>query len=102
MRFCRVHVAAVRGGNEDRAARMSSLTNKEPLMVVKACVDIMWEVVQEDCSNGRNSVVGEGKAPLRCSRHRFGFEGLSGAENGDISRDGGVGGHRGSEVFATW
>ena len=33
------------GGNEDRATRVSSLTDEEPLVVVKVCVDIMWEVV---------------------------------------------------------
>jgi hypothetical protein len=45
VRFCRVHVAVMRGGDEDCVVRVSSLTDKEPLMVVEACVDIMWEVI---------------------------------------------------------
>jgi hypothetical protein len=45
VQFRRAHVAAMHGGDEDRATRVSSLTNEEPLGVVEACVDIMWEVV---------------------------------------------------------
>ena len=43
--FCRVYVAAMCGGDEDRATGVSSLTNEEPLVVVKARVDVMWEIV---------------------------------------------------------
>ena len=45
VRFCRAHVVTMHGGDEDCATGMSSLTDEEPLMVVKACVNIMWEVV---------------------------------------------------------
>ena len=48
------------GGDKDRATGVSSLTNEEPLVVVKACVDIVWEVVGEDCGDSRYSVVREG------------------------------------------
>ena len=41
----RAYVTAMCGGNKDRATRVSSLTNEEPLVVVKAGVDIMREVV---------------------------------------------------------
>ena len=33
------------GGDKDRTAGVSSLTNEEPLVIVKACVDVVWEVV---------------------------------------------------------
>ena len=36
---------AVRGGDEDRATGVSSLTPEEPLVIVKARVDVMWEVI---------------------------------------------------------
>ena len=91
----------MRGGNEDRAARMSSLTNKEPLVVVKACIDIMWEVVRKDCGNGRDSMVGEGEAPLRHGGSGSVHERVFSAENRDVSRDWGDGGHRGSKVLAS-
>ena len=45
MRFSGTYVAAMSGWNEDRATRMSSLANEEPLVVVKAGVDIVWEVI---------------------------------------------------------
>ena len=45
MRFYRTHVAAVRGGDENCSARVSPLTNEEPLVIVKACIDIVWEIV---------------------------------------------------------
>ena len=45
VRFRRVYIVAMRKGDKDRAARVSPLTNEEPLVVVKACIDIMWEVV---------------------------------------------------------
>ena len=70
-------------------------------MVVKACVDIVWEVVRENGSNGRDGVVWKGKASL-CRGGRGGvFEGSFSAENRDISRSWSRGGHRGSEVFAS-
>ena len=38
-------VTVMCGGDKDRATRVSSLTNEEPLVVMKACVDIVREVV---------------------------------------------------------
>ena len=96
-----MHIAAMHGGNEDRAMRVSSLTNEEPLMVVKACVDIMWEVVQEDRSYGCDGVVGKGEAPLCCGGSGSVHERAFGAENGDVSHDWGSSGHRGSEVLVS-
>ena len=88
------------GGDEDRAARVSSLTNEEPLVVVKACVNIMREVIREDCGDGRGSVVREGETSLRHGRCGSVLERTFGGENGDVSRHWGSGVHRGSEVFA--
>ena len=45
MRFRGAYVAAMSGWNEDRATGMSPLANEEPLVVVKAGVDIVWEVI---------------------------------------------------------
>ena len=45
MLFSGSDVTLMRQQDEDRVARVSSLTNKEPLMVVKMCIDIMWEVI---------------------------------------------------------
>ena len=99
--FSGSNAASMCGWDEDCATRMSPLTNEEPLMVVKACVDIMWEVVQEDCGDGHDSVVREGEAPLRHGRsgnvHKRAFR----AKNRDISRDWGGGGHQGSEILAS-
>ena len=89
------------GGDKDRAARVSSLTNEEPLVVVKACVDIVWEVIREDGGNGRGGVVWEGKTPLCCGGRRSVLEGAFGTENRDVSCGWSCGGHRGSEVFTT-
>ena len=91
---------AVCGRDEDRAAGVSSLTNEEPLVIVKACVDIMWEVVREDCGDSRGSVVREGETPLHRGGCRSVCEGTFGAENGDVSRSWGRSIHWGSEVFA--
>ena len=88
------------GGNKDRAMGVSSLTNEEPLVVVKACVDIMREVVREDCGGGRGSVVWKGKASLPHGGCGSILERAFGAEDGDVSRGWGSGGHRGSEVLA--
>ena len=89
------------GGDEDCAVGVPSLANEEPLMIVKARIDIMWEVVREDCGNSRGSVVWKGKAPLCRGGCGSIHEGALGAENGDVSGDRGRGVHQGSEVFAT-
>ena len=76
------------------------MTNEKPLVVVKAGVDVMWEVIREDGGYGRDSVVGKGEAPLRHGGGGGIHERVFGAENRDISRGQGSGGHRGSEVLA--
>ena len=45
VQFSGAYVTTMRGGNEDRAVWVSSLTNKKPLVVVKARVDVVWQVV---------------------------------------------------------
>ena len=90
----------MRGGDEDRTAGMSSLTNEEPLVVMKACIDVVWEVIREDCGDGRGSMVRKGEASLCRGRCRYVCEGAFGAEDRDIGCNRGIGGHRGSEVFA--
>ena len=89
------------GGDKDRATGVSSLTNEEPLVVVKACVDIMWEVIGEDCGDSRYGVVREGEASLCCGGCGSVRQRAFGAEDGHIGRDWGIGGHRGSEVFTS-
>ena len=89
------------GGDKDRATGVSSLTNEEPLVVVESGIDIVREVVGEDCGDSRYSVVGEGETPLcrgRCGSVR---QRTSGAEDGYIGCGWGIGGHWGSEVFAS-
>ena len=88
------------GGNKDRATRVSSLTNEEPLVVVKACVDIVREVIRENRGDSRYSVVREGEAPLRRGRYGSVRQRTSSAEDGYIGCDWGIGGHRGSEILA--
>ena len=87
------------GGDKDRATRVLSLSNKEPLVVVKARIDIVWEVIREDCSNGRGGVVRKGEAPLRRGRCGGVRKGTLGAENRDISCDWSSDVHWGSKVF---
>ena len=101
VRLCGAYIATMRGGDEDRAAGVLSLTNKEPLVVVKVRIDIVWKVVREDCGDGHSSVVWKGKAPLRRGGCGSVLKRSFGAENGDVSCGRGSGGHRGSEVFAS-
>ena len=90
------------GGDKDRATRVSSLANEEPLVVVEAGVDIMREIVGKDCGDSRDGVIREGKTSLcRGGRGRV-RKGTSGAEDRDVSRAWGIGGHRGSKVFTSW
>ena len=91
----------MRGGDEDRATRVSSLTNKEPLVVVKAHINIVWEVVREDRGDSHGSMVRKGEAPLRRGGSGSIRERAISAEDGDVSRDWGSGVHRGSEVLAS-
>ena len=91
----------MRGGDEDRATRVLSLTNEEPLVVVKAHIDVVWEVVRKDCGDGHDSVVGKGEAPLRRGGCGSILKRTLGAENGNVGCDWGSGGYRGSKVFAS-
>ena len=91
----------MREGNEDRATGVSSLANEEPLVVVKAGIDIVGEVVGEDCSYGRDGMVRERETALRTGRCGGVRQRSSGIEDGYISSNWGVCGHRGSEVFTS-
>ena len=88
-------------GNKDRATRVSSLTNEEPLVVVKSCIDVVWEIIGEDGGDGRYSVVREREASL-CRGGRGSIrQGMSGAEDGYIGCSRGIGSYRGSEILAS-
>jgi hypothetical protein len=92
----------MRGGDKDRVTGVSSLANEEPLVVVEARVDVMREIIREDRGDSRDGMVGNGETPLcrgGCGSIR---ERTSGAEDGYISRSGGVCGHWGSKVFTSW
>ena len=97
--FRRAYITAMRGGDKDRATGVSSLANEEPLVVVKACVDVVREIIREDRGDGRDGVVGKGKTSLRRGGCRSIRERTSGAEDGYIGCGGGVCGHWESEVF---
>ena len=102
MWFRGAHITTMCGGDKDRATRMSSLTNEEPLVVVKVRVDIVWKVIRENGGDSRYGVVGKGEASLcRGGRGRV-REGVFGAENRDISRSRDSGIHGGSEVYSSW
>ena len=38
----------MRGWDKDCVVWMWALANEEPLEVVKACVDIVWEMIRQD------------------------------------------------------
>ena len=99
MWFRGADIAAMGGGDEDRAPGVSSLANKEPLVVVKASVDIMREVIRKNRSDSRDSVIREGETPLRRGGRRSVCEGALGTEDRDIGRTRGTSGHRRSGVF---
>ena len=91
----------MRGGNKDRAAGVSSLTNEEPLVVVETGVDIVRKVVRKDCGDGRDGVIGERETSLCRGRCGGVCERASGTEDRNINCGWSRGGHWGSEVFAT-
>ena len=78
---------------------MSSLSDEEPLLVMKVGIDVMWEVIGEDGRNGGNSVIWKWKTPLCRGRGGNVTEGLSCAQDRDVSHNGRVGGRWWSEVF---
>jgi hypothetical protein len=87
--------------DKDRATGVSSLTNEEPLVVVQAGVDIMWEVVRENRGDGHDGVFRERETPLHCRGRGSVRERSSGAEDGHIGRGWGVCSRWGSKVFMT-
>ena len=89
-----MNIASMRGGGKDSTTRVSSLSNKEPLVGVKVGIDIVREIVGEDHGYGSDSVIREGEASLRCGGDRSAIKGSSCTQNGDVSCDGGVGCHR--------
>ena len=101
MRFGGVYVATVGRWDKDCAARVSSLANEEPLVVVKTGVDIVREVVRKDCGDSRDGVIGERETSLCRGRCGSVSQRTSGVEDRHIGCDRSVGGHRGSEVFAS-
>jgi hypothetical protein len=52
------------GWNEDSAVRVRSLTDEEPLEIVKACVDGVWKVVRQYVLNGFDSMRGKSECTL--------------------------------------
>ena len=101
MRFRGAYITTMCGGDKDCAARVSSLTNEEPLVVVKACVDIVWKVIREDGGDSRYGMVGKGETPL-CRGGRGNVrEGAFGTKNRDVSRNRGSGVQWGSDIFAS-
>ena len=53
------------------------MANEEPLIGVELGIDVVWEVIGEDCDECRDCMVREREASLHRSRHQFGREGLS-------------------------
>ena len=78
------------------------MANEEPLVVVKAGIDIVGEIVREDRGYGRDGMVREGETALRGGGRGSVRQRSSGTEDGDIGCGRGVCGHRGSKVFAAW
>ena len=91
----------MRGGDKDRATGVSSLTNEEPLVVMKACVDVVREVIREDRSDSRDGVVREGETSLCRGGCGSVFKRTFGAEDGYIRRDWGICGHWRPKVFTS-
>ena len=91
----------MRGWDKDRATRVSSLANEEPLVVVEASVNVMGKVVRKDCGDSRDSVIREGEAPLRRGGCGSVFKGTSGIEDRDVGCTRIIRGHRSPEVLAT-
>ena len=71
-------------------------------MVVEASIDIVGEVVGENCGDSRDGVIREGETPLCCGRRGSIRQWSPGAEDRDIGCGQGVCGHRGSKVFTAW
>ena len=102
MLFYGAHIATVRGGDEDCAARVSSLSNEEPLVVMEVCVNVVGKVVREDCRNGGNCMIRERKTPLCCGRYWGIFQRSSRRQNRDVCRYRGISSHQGSIILSAW
>ena len=74
------------------------MANEEPLVVVKACVNIVWKVVREDGGDSRYGVVGKGEASLCRGGRGSVCQGTFGTEDGHIGRGWGICGHRVSRL----
>ena len=46
------------------------MANEEPLGVMESGVNVVWDVVGQDCHDGSNGMVREGKTALCCGRYR--------------------------------
>ena len=90
------------GGDKDRTARVPSLTNEEPLVVVKAGIDIVGEVIGEDGGDSRDGMIRDRETALRVSGRGGVRQRSPSTEDGYIGRGRGIHGHRGSKVFAAW
>ena len=101
MRCRGAYVSAMCGGNEDRATRVSSSANEEPLVIVETSIDVVRKVIGEDGSNSRDGVIGEWETSLCRSGRGSVRQRTSGVEDRDVGRGRSVGGRRGSEVFAS-
>ena len=101
MWFRGAYITTMCGGDKDRVTGVSSLTNEEPLVVVKACVDIVWKVIREDGGDSRYSVVGKGETSLCRGGRGSVREGAFGTENRDVSRNRGSGIQWGSDIFTS-
>ena len=76
------------------------MANEEPLVVMKAGINIVGEIIRKNGGDSRGGVIREGKTPLRRGGGRGVCKRTLRAEDGDVSRDWGIGVHRGSEVLA--
>ena len=80
----------VQGRDKNGASRVSSLTNKEPLVVVESGIDVMWEIIREDCCYGGDGVIGERETSLLCGGNQGIGKRSSCTQDRDISHSGGV------------
>ena len=86
------------GWDKDHTMGVSSLANEKPLVVVKACINVVWEIIREDCGSG---VIRKGEAPLHHSGCGSVFERSLGAKNGDVGQGWGGRSHWRSKVLTS-
>ena len=78
------------------------MANEEPLVVVKAGINIVGEVIGEDRGYGCDGMVRERETALRVGRRGSVRQRSLGTEDGYIGCGWGVCGYRGSKVYAAW